>query len=110
MWERCAENGRGGGDQVELETRVDADPCTATGATAVAVRHRADGAEQAYRPRRVISSMPLSAAGAVDGPAGPAEVVAAADDLRYRDFLTVALVVPEATASRTTGSTSTTRA
>ena len=29
-------------------------------------------------------------------PAAPDEVVAAADDLRYRDFLTVALVVPEA--------------
>ena len=39
--------------------------------------------------------MPISAAGPAMDPPPPAEVLAAADDLRYRDFLTVALVVPE---------------
>ena len=43
----------------------------------------------------VISSMPISALVKVISPAAPDEVIAAADDLRYRDFLTVSLVVPE---------------
>ena len=43
----------------------------------------------------VISSMPISALVRAMDPPAPAEVVEAADDLRYRDFLTVALVVPE---------------
>ena len=43
----------------------------------------------------VVSSMPISALVRAMDPPAPAEVLAAADDLRYRDFLTVALVVPE---------------
>ncbi|HET7722907.1 MAG TPA: hypothetical protein VFK43_23260, partial [Acidimicrobiales bacterium] len=43
----------------------------------------------------VVSSMPLGALVKAMDPPAPAEVVAAADDLRHRDFVTVALVVPE---------------
>jgi len=43
----------------------------------------------------VISSMPLTALTRVVDPPVPADVRAAADALHYRDFLTVALVVPE---------------
>ncbi len=43
----------------------------------------------------VISSMPYSALVRAMDPPAPAEVLEAADDLHYRDFLTVALVVPE---------------
>jgi protoporphyrinogen oxidase len=43
----------------------------------------------------VVSSMPISALVRAMDPPAPDHVVAAADDLRYRDFLTVALVVPE---------------
>ncbi len=43
----------------------------------------------------VISSMPLTALARIVDPPVPDEVLAAADDLHYRDFLTVALVVPE---------------
>ena len=43
----------------------------------------------------VITSMPFTALARAIDPPVPAEVVAAADDLHYRDFLTVALVVPE---------------
>ena len=43
----------------------------------------------------VISSMPMSSLLKAMDPPPPAEVLAAANDLRYRDFLTVALVVPE---------------
>jgi protoporphyrinogen oxidase len=43
----------------------------------------------------VVSSMPLSQLIRVMDPPAPDTVRAAADDLHYRDFLTVALVVPE---------------
>ncbi len=43
----------------------------------------------------VISSMPLTALARIVDPPVPDEVLRAADDLHYRDFLTVALVVPE---------------
>jgi len=46
-----------------------------------------------YRPEAVISSLPLRDVVAMTQPRPPAEVVAAARGLRYRDFLTVALVV-----------------
>ena len=58
----------------------------ADGPTATAERHAGDD---------VISSMPIGAAARAMDPPAPAEVRAAADALRYRDFLTVALVVPE---------------
>jgi len=41
----------------------------------------------------VISSMPISSALKIMEPAPPAEVVAAASNLKYRDFLTVCLIV-----------------
>ena len=43
----------------------------------------------------LISSMPMSSLLKAMDPPPPADVLAAANDLRYRDFLTVALVVPE---------------
>jgi protoporphyrinogen oxidase len=46
-----------------------------------------------YEPGHVISSLPLRTLVAVSRPLPPAEVVAAAQGLRYRDFLTVAVVV-----------------
>ena len=46
-----------------------------------------------YRPDAVISSLPLREVVAMTHPRPPAAVVEAARGLRYRDFLTVALVV-----------------
>jgi protoporphyrinogen oxidase len=43
----------------------------------------------------VISSMPLTGLVRAMDPPAPDAVLAAADDIRYRDFLTVALVIPE---------------
>ena len=55
----------------------------------------ANGLRTEYACEHVISSMPIShLVGAMHPPADDA-VVAAAGDLRYRDFLTVALVVPQ---------------
>ena len=54
-----------------------------------------DGAVTEHTASAVVSSMPLSALVKALDPPPPAEVLAAADDLHYRDHLTVALVVPE---------------
>jgi protoporphyrinogen oxidase len=54
-----------------------------------------DGARQRQECTAVVSSMPLSALVAAFSPPAPPAVLAAAAGLRYRDFLTVALVVPE---------------
>ena len=67
------------------------------GRRAVAVRSvDADGRSHRHPCDEVISSMPLGALVKAMDPPAPPEVQAAADGLRYRDFLTVALVVPEA--------------
>jgi protoporphyrinogen oxidase len=93
MWERAAQQVQAFGGTVTLRSVV----------TAV---HRENGravgvtvADRAHGPRRVpadhiISSMPLSSLVQAMDPPAPAAVVAAASELRYRDFLTVALVVP----------------
>jgi protoporphyrinogen oxidase len=59
-----------------------------------AVNYRSNGRGARLEAEHVISSMPLSALVRCLDPPPPPEVLAAADDLHYRDFLTVALVVP----------------
>jgi protoporphyrinogen oxidase len=49
--------------------------------------------DEVIRPRSVISSLPLRATVGIADPEAPAEVQEAARGLRYRDFLTVALVL-----------------
>jgi protoporphyrinogen oxidase len=93
MWERCRDLVEAGGGDVRMRT-------------AAAAIHHADGRAVAVTASgregqlrlpcdHVVSSMPLSALVQAMEPAAPAHVRAAADGLRYRDFLTVALVVPE---------------
>ncbi|NUP48258.1 MAG: FAD-dependent oxidoreductase, partial [Catenulispora sp.] len=93
MWERCRDLVTAGGGAVTMNTWVKTVHRAEGGAVAVTVQ---DGAGQRTVPAdHVISSMPISALVRALDPPAPAEVLAAADDLRYRDFLTVALVVPE---------------
>ncbi|MFE9689256.1 NAD(P)/FAD-dependent oxidoreductase [Micromonospora sp. NPDC005806] len=94
MWERCAEEVEKRGGSVRTGTPVIAvhrDPAArrATGVTVADL-----GGERVEPADHVISSMPISALVRALRPAAPPAVIAAADDLRYRDFLTVALVVP----------------
>ena len=92
MWERCAEQVVGLGGEVRMETS--ATTVHLEGGRAVAVSVDQAGTTERVPAEHVISSMPFTAlARAVDPPV-PAEVLRAADDLHYRDFLTVALVVP----------------
>ena len=62
---------------------------------AKAVVYENDGQKVRIEADHVISSMPFSELAHSLDPLPPPEVFAAADDLHYRDFLTIALVVPE---------------
>jgi protoporphyrinogen oxidase len=93
MWERCAEKVEKLGGTVALRTGVIGIERDDHGAVAVTVAD--DEGERTVPAGHVISSMPLARLVHVIEPPAPAEVTAAADRLRYRDFLTVALVVPQ---------------
>ena len=104
MWERCRE-------LVEAAGRRS----SSTGPSPSAAR-RAGARWRSRRPptaigphpcTHVVSTMPLADLVRVMDPPPPADVRAAADALRYRDFLTVALIVPRTPRSPTTGSTCT---
>ena len=93
MWEACADQVVAGGGTLRLETEVEAVHVGDGRATGVTVRDRT-GARERLGADHVVSSMPLAALVRAIEPAAPAEVLGAADALNYRDFLTVALVVP----------------
>jgi protoporphyrinogen oxidase len=93
MWERCHELVEGQGSKVALRNEVAR--IERRDGRAVAVTSRGpDGGETTYRADHVISSMPLPALVTIMDPPPPPEVQAAADGLGFRDFLSIALVVP----------------
>jgi protoporphyrinogen oxidase len=94
MWERCREKVEAAGTKVLMNTAATKIRHDAGTAVSV-VAESADGTETEYPCSAVISSMPITALLRSMEPPVPAEVKQAADDLHYRDFLTVALVVPE---------------
>ena len=88
MWEamRAAIEEQGG--EVRLDARVDSMELEGGRITSVVV------AGEAYEsPEAVISSLPLREVVEMISPAAPQEVIDAARGLRYRDFLTVAVVL-----------------
>jgi len=96
MWERCAELVEKDGNQVLLNTPVVA--VHHADGHAVSVDHLVDGDTVTIPATHVISSMPLPHLLKAMRPEVPAEVRAAADDIHFRDHLTVALIVPEKSA------------
>ena len=87
MWETMADEIIAAGGEVRLNTPV----------TELEVRDGrivaiVAGGER-IEPGHVISSLPLRATVGMAGAAAPGEVQAAAQGLRYRDFLTVALII-----------------
>ena len=110
MWETAATKIDGKGGRIIFEEKVSkihhsggrATGLTTTvtggygpGAGAPEASRTDIGAETHYDADEIISSMSFSSLLKAMDPAPPAHVLAAADALRYRDFLTVALVVPE---------------
>ena len=93
MWEKCAELVTEQGSTLTFNANV-AKIEHADG-KATAVVSETDGVTTRYECDDVISSMPISALLEAMNPPVPSEVLKAAASLRYRDFMTVALVVPE---------------
>ena len=94
MWEKARDICERRGARIVMEARVTR--VHHSGYEVVGVTVVSDGVAKHFPASGVISSMPLSdLVGALDPPA-PEEVVRAAGLLRYRDFLTIALIVPEA--------------
>jgi len=94
MWERCRELVEAQGSKVLMATRVVEIRHEGGRAVSVIAESR-DGARTEYPCDHVISSMPISQLLKAMEPDPAPAAWQAADDLRYRDFLTVALVVPE---------------
>jgi protoporphyrinogen oxidase len=87
MWEMMTERIEELGGEVRLETPVT--KIEMDGERVVAVHAGGERIEPAY----TISSLPLRATVGIAEPAPPKAVVEAAQGLRYRDFLTVSLVL-----------------
>ncbi len=94
MWERCRDLVEARGVKVVMSSRV-VGIRHADGRAVAVVAESADGTRTEYPCDHVISSMPISQLLAAMDPPATESARAAATDLRYRDFLTVALVVPE---------------
>jgi protoporphyrinogen oxidase len=95
MWERCHELVTAQGSTVLLQapvTRIAHERGLARAVTA-----RTPAGLATFPVDHVVSSMPITALVEAMDPPVPAAVRRAAAGLPYRDFLTVALVVPEAT-------------
>jgi protoporphyrinogen oxidase len=93
MWERCTELVTERGTKVVMDslvTKVEHADGRATAVTAMS-----GDVSNRYECTDVISSMPISALLRAMDPPVPPEVQKAADSLRYRAHITVALVVPE---------------
>lgn len=95
MWERCQDLVEAGGGEVRMRTRVTKIHIEDGKAVAVTVRNKEDDTTETIKVSHVISTMPMNHLVEALEPTPPAPVVAAGQDLHYRDFLTVALVVPE---------------
>ncbi len=94
MWERCHEMVEAQGSKVAFRAKVTR--IAHRDGRAVSVTSTdASGAESTLPADHVISSMPFPALLRAMDPPAPASVLAAADALSFRDFLSVALVVPE---------------
>jgi protoporphyrinogen oxidase len=93
MWETCRDLVEKAGVEVLLESPVVGVERGPDGATAVVFRR--EGRTLRVETDHVISSMPFSSLVRAMDPPPPLEVLEAAAALHYRDFLTVALVVPE---------------
>ncbi len=95
MWEAARDRVRAGGGRVLLgHTAIGLARNEATGVWTVRARKRT-GEESAFEADHVISSIPMRELFAALEPAPSPEAARAAASLRYRDFLTVSLILKE---------------
>ena len=92
MWERCCELVQAQGSNVEFNSTVT--KIRHTNGVATEVITTGAGGQQVHECSAVISSMPIPRLVQAMDPPAPTEVLRAASGLKFRDFLTVALVVP----------------
>lgn len=95
MWEVCAGNVRSMGGEVMLGRSVTG--CRFDDATKswTVTARTADGRVEEYRGEHVVSSMPIRQLVGQIEPRLPEDVLRAGESLRYRDFLTVGLILRE---------------
>lgn len=91
MWETCAEKIREMGGEVHLEHYVEG--LVVDDGEVREVRVRSPEGEKVVACDHVISTMPLRTLARSFDPPPPPAVLEAADGLRYRDFLVVALIL-----------------
>ena len=94
MWEMCTERVRALGSKVLLRHAVTA--IEMSGRKAVAVRAQTPAGEVRIPADHVISTMPVRNLVQSITPAAPPAIRNAGDGLRYRDFVTVALILDKA--------------
>jgi protoporphyrinogen oxidase len=95
MWEACAKKMQAEGGELHMGRTVAG--CAYDGGTKIwrLTLRDANGGEEILQAREVISSAPMRELAAAITPRLPAAVIEAAGKLRYRDFLTVALILPD---------------
>ncbi|HVF41724.1 MAG TPA: NAD(P)/FAD-dependent oxidoreductase [Pyrinomonadaceae bacterium] len=91
MWEAMADSVRERGGEVRLGASVER--INMSGRRVESVEIESEGRREILRGTDFISSMPMRELIGKLSPAPPARVVEAAERLRYRDFLTVVLVI-----------------
>ncbi len=95
MWEVARDKIRAQGGSVHLDCRVIRVEHDSSSVTAFVTRD-AEGRETRYLGRHFLSTLPIRELIRAMSPPAPPEVIAAADSLKYRDFLTVVLIVNRA--------------
>ena len=97
MWERCRDRIVEQGGQVLLGHRVTGCRYLGPGGGWEVTAVDESGGERSFRASDVISSAPIRELARMITPALPPRVTASTDSLKYRDFLTVALMMKERT-------------
>ncbi len=95
MWEVARDRIREQGASVQLDRRVVRIEHDGSSVTAFLTRD-ADGRETRYLGRHFLSTLPVRELIRAMSPPAPTEVLEAAESLKYRDFLTVVLIVNRA--------------
>ena len=94
MWELCRDSIEKSGHKVLLQHRVTS--LELAGGKVVAVRASTPDGPRRFACDHVISTMPIRSMVRSFEPAAPPDILSAAEGLRYRDFLMVALILDRA--------------